>query len=496
MVGRPRDAERRRPLRPLSRLDAGAGAARRLAAAWAPVPVAAAGGRRRSPSSTFYTWNVARAAHRPDVRSFRRRQDRAEGQLRPLLAQPWRRASAATAIRTPPARTPPTRGTTSTAIAAGSQVKKARQTAAALEGAIGVDPNIKAPYSHEAAAWIERQLSDTMGVRAGFVYKTEDDLIATMQPGSAGVGVHGAVLLHRHRRRRPCRHRATTASLTLLRHADAPAAHFPTDQVVMNCRQFSRYKTVEVSMNKRYGNRWSGSDRASATRWMTDFPNGPQRNPNKPGRRRPHAVELQGVGHRTTRRGGVRISPVLRHQSGANYARTVTITGAGGARPGRDLDTAAGTTAYVEPMDANREDNIWVFDVRAEKSLSFTDRIRLRAYFDLFNITNSHASETHHARDRAELPEAGGHPRPDHGAGSASASSVTRRLELDSCGGVVRVGGATPAPPPFFVGWGPTAGTARPRWMTLHPAVVAYRPLLPVIVSPFVCLSVRFALLG
>ena len=39
------------------------------------------------------------------------------------------------------------------------------------------------PYTHEASAWIERQLTDTMGVRAGFVYKTEDDLIATYQPG-------------------------------------------------------------------------------------------------------------------------------------------------------------------------------------------------------------------------------------------------------------------------------------------------------------------------
>ena len=44
-------------------------------------------------------------------------------------------------------------------------------------------PNIKAPYTHEVSAWLERQLTDTMGVRAGFVYKTEDDLISpTYQP--------------------------------------------------------------------------------------------------------------------------------------------------------------------------------------------------------------------------------------------------------------------------------------------------------------------------
>ena len=31
--------------------------------------------------------------------------------------------------------------------------------------------------------WFEQQLTGTMGARAGFVYKTEDDLIATFQPG-------------------------------------------------------------------------------------------------------------------------------------------------------------------------------------------------------------------------------------------------------------------------------------------------------------------------
>ena len=54
----------------------------------------------------------------------------------------------------------------------------------------------------------------------------------------------------------------------------------------------------------------------------------------------------------------------------------------------------ASGTSYVEPMDANREDNIWVFDVRTEKILVFGDRTRLRLFFDLFNLTNSHASET------------------------------------------------------------------------------------------------------
>ena len=87
---------------------------------------------------------------------------------------------------------------------------------------------------------------------------------------------------------------------------------------------------------------------------------------------------------------GIRISPVLRHQSGANFARTLAISAPASANCGC---TATGT-AYAEPSNANREDNVWVFDVRAEKSFNFGSRVRLRAYFDAFNLANSHASET------------------------------------------------------------------------------------------------------
>ena len=90
---------------------------------------------------------------------------------------------------------------------------------------------------------------------------------------------------------------------------------------------------------------------------------------------------------------GIRLSPVLRHQSGSNYARTLSITAP--AALGLTVTSSGnGGTAYAEAMDANREDNIWVFDVRAEKNLTLTSRMRLRLYFDAFNLTNSHASET------------------------------------------------------------------------------------------------------
>jgi hypothetical protein len=91
---------------------------------------------------------------------------------------------------------------------------------------------------------------------------------------------------------------------------------------------------------------------------------------------------------------GIRISPVLRHQSGANYARTVTVTVPAGSGLAATSGTGDRATYYLEPMNANREDNIWVFDVRAERSVNIVSKLNARLYVDFFNITNSHASET------------------------------------------------------------------------------------------------------
>jgi hypothetical protein len=266
------------------------------------------------------------------------------------------------------------------------------QISQALAGGVGVDPNISQPYSHEASGWIERQLSDALGLRGGFVYKTNDDLIDTsaqpLRPASAftvpfefvDIGVDG---------------RRGTADDATIQMFGIPSANastlFPTTTIVSNTERFARYKTAELSMSKRYSNRWSAS--IGSFTWLTDFnQNGaPQRNPNNPGAEDRTQWNLKATGSYDAA-WGIRLSPVLRHQSGTQYARTVTITAPTGliATSGG----AGGNIAFVEPGNANREDNIWVFDIRAEKTVPFGSRTRARLFFDLFNITNSHASET------------------------------------------------------------------------------------------------------
>ena len=253
---------------------------------------------------------------------------------------------------------------------------------AALKGAILLDPNISSPYTHEASVWIERQLGDALGIRGGFVYKTEDNLIETYQPFRVDgytvpytyvdIGLDGV------------RGSSDDRNLSFLGLPSAQASQFPATQVVQNVDRYSRAKTVEVSLNRRYSNRWSASIGGAYT-MITDFPNGFPLNPNQPGVDDRSTWNLKATGSYDAPY-GIRLSPVLRHQSGANYARTLSISAATGL--------IATGTAYAEPSNSNREDNIWVFDVRAEKTVTMGARIRTRLFLDLFNIANSHASET------------------------------------------------------------------------------------------------------
>jgi hypothetical protein len=88
---------------------------------------------------------------------------------------------------------------------------------------------------------------------------------------------------------------------------------------------------------------------------------------------------------------GIRISPVLRHQSGVNYARTLAVPGTAGNAFGLVFPAS---TIYTEPADSRREQNIWVFDTRVDRTFNITERVRVRGFLDFFNISNSSAPET------------------------------------------------------------------------------------------------------
>ena len=158
--------------------------------------------------------------------------------------------------------------------------------------------------------------------------------------------------------------------------------------MVQNTPRFSRYKTVEASLVKRMSDRWSAQAGGSYT-WAHDFPGAYPNDPN--------GVFDQDTSRWDFKLSGsyeaplrIRISPLVRHQAGANFARTISVSSAAA--------TAAGAiysgTITAEPLNSRRHDNITVVDVRAERSFSLGGTVRLRALFDLFNITNTNAVET------------------------------------------------------------------------------------------------------
>jgi len=87
---------------------------------------------------------------------------------------------------------------------------------------------------------------------------------------------------------------------------------------------------------------------------------------------------------------GIRVSPLVRYQAGQNFAREISV----GAAAANAVGAIFTGTVYAEARDARRQDNITVFDIRADRAFSLGGTMRLRALFDLFNITNSNAVET------------------------------------------------------------------------------------------------------
>lgn len=257
-------------------------------------------------------------------------------------------------------------------------------TATSLAGTVQLDPDLKQPYSHDFTTYLERQVTPTLGARVGFVFKSEDDLVSSFnigRPASAytlpysftDVGPDG---------------RSGTADdnvLTLFAVPSSQAAAFPVNNLVKNIGDESRYKTVEASMTKRLSNRWSMNAGGSHT-WSTERfeVNTPNATANADTSR--WDFKVSGTFEAPY---GIRISPLLRHQAGVNFARTISV--------GAGIATAAGGifsgTIDAEPQNARRHDNITVLDVRMEKGFTFSG-LRLRGFFDLFNITNSNAVET------------------------------------------------------------------------------------------------------
>ncbi|MEZ5419994.1 MAG: hypothetical protein R2708_21995, partial [Vicinamibacterales bacterium] len=263
-------------------------------------------------------------------------------------------------------------------------------------GAISLNPDIKQPYTHEAGLFFEQQITDTFGARIGYVYKTEDDLTGTTFPGRP-LSAYSVPFNFVDRGPDNVVGTADDSNITLHGIPTASLSQFPVNQVVDNVPgRKSRYNTVEASVNKRFSRKWSGQLGGAFTK-SKDFPetvaNSSPRTPDLPGLETRTNWSFKATASYEAP-WGIRISPVVRHQSGTNFARTISVPGSAPTAAGVTGVTFPASTIYAEAADSRREDNIWVFDTRFERTFNLTSRVRFRGFLDFFNITNSHASET------------------------------------------------------------------------------------------------------
>jgi hypothetical protein len=78
----------------------------------------------------------------------------------------------------------------------------------------------------------------------------------------------------------------------------------------------------------------------------------------------------------------VRVTPLLRHQSGQPFGRTFTTR------------LNYGTVRILaEPMGTRRMDHLTVFDVRVEKGFRLGGARRIAGFVDVFNVLNANPEQ-------------------------------------------------------------------------------------------------------
>lgn len=255
-----------------------------------------------------------------------------------------------------------------------------------------LDPDLRLPVVDEVAGWLERELPAGVGLRTGFVWRRERDHFARQnanQPfeaftipvslrdpgpdGIAGTPDDGRVL----------------AAYDLV----PEFLELPPANIVRNVTgSRSEYWTWEIGAARRLRGRWAFAAGLSHT-WNADqasvYSGQPVRRNTYP--LTPNDLINAGPGGRhefttwTAKAHGtyempwdVRVTSVVRHQSGQPFGRTFTA--------GLGYGTV---TVLAEPVGTRRMDNLTICDLRAEKGFRMARGRRFAAFVDVFNLFNA-----------------------------------------------------------------------------------------------------------
>lgn len=270
-----------------------------------------------------------------------------------------------------------------------------------LANAVQVDPETRQPYTHELIASLERQVGGAARVRAGVIYKTNDDLWQPYRPlrpidgyttpfTIRDIGADGGA--------------GTADDRDLVFYGTPNSQLGAATTVIQSVPAFGRYTALESSFERRLRDRWSLAAGFSYS-WTHEHNNNyignnvsPVSNPGYPnspnemlytnGTNGAHRFTIWDVKARATWEApwGLRFTPMLRAQAGQPYGRVLQVTA-----PASCACFFNGLV-LVEPLDARRMDTVAVFDLRTEATLP-VGRHRAGLFVDVFNAFNSSAAD-------------------------------------------------------------------------------------------------------
>jgi Carboxypeptidase regulatory-like domain len=275
-----------------------------------------------------------------------------------------------------------------------------------------IDPNLENPYADEASVFLERSLMTDLGMRVGYVWKKDNNGWQRFNVARPFDAFSVPVTIN------------DPGPDNVLGNADdGPAIQgFNLDNtsrgselVTMNIPGYEgTYKTIEVSANKRYTDRWSLNASYSYT-WTQEFGNLYFNNrfgtalpgatfaffgsyPSNPNERTFNDFTNWNAKFSGTIDAGwdLRVTPVLKMQSGAPYGRYISA----------NLNYNSAQLVLVEPIGTRRQDLVSVFDFRVEKQIRFAQKARVGLFFDVFNTFNANTAVNINWRSGAAFDQA------------------------------------------------------------------------------------------
>jgi hypothetical protein len=272
-----------------------------------------------------------------------------------------------------------------------------------------VDPTAKIGRTREAIVGIQHELIKNLAVGVDYIYRKYDRGTATYtvgyEPGSAGYPLSQIYT-------GPLTHTDATSGASANYYVICQGCSRPSggSNITMTNPNYQTYSGVDITLNKRYSNKWQASIAATIQKSPLYYPTGTTSFINPTGLEYNEGRNPNGFARYIFKGSGsysfpweITASANLNIQDG--NGRTVSIDGPGAVYGGVNASGAATTISYTtltaEPLGTTRFETVKLLDLGIQKALRFSDRYQVKLMFDGFNLFNVNTVTSYSSGNRS-----------------------------------------------------------------------------------------------